>query len=219
MFAELHVLDDPEPRSAALNMAIDEALLADSDTLSLRYYRWLRPSVSFGYFGSYAHAAGERGESDIVRRWTGGGLVHHGEDLTYSLVIPFGHPFLMRGSIEIYSSIHEAIRRTFNAEGIDVILADRAAPSSSANCFSSPVRADVMFEGRKIAGAAHRKTRAGLLHQGSIQDGRLFAVFRERFAKILCPTPTMKSVPLSLLERATAIAAKKYGTEEWLRRR
>src|SRR2546423_1117404 len=40
----------------------------------------------------------------------------------------------------------------------------------SDNCFANPVRADVLLDGRKIAGAAQRRTTRGLLHQGSIQN-------------------------------------------------
>ena len=42
-----------------------------------------------------------------------------------------------------------------------------------------------MLEGRKIAGAAQRKTRRGLLQQGSIQNVDLLDDFEMRFASKL----------------------------------
>ncbi len=35
-------------------------------------------------------------------------------------------------------------------------------------CMAKPTKYDVMWEGRKVAGAAQRKTKKGFLHQGSI---------------------------------------------------
>src|SRR5262245_20435353 len=88
MFDRLLFHDDTEPRSAAVNMAIDEALLEHSTTPALRFYSWNRPALSFGYFGRLADAMKSGNSREIVRRWTGGGIVLHGADLTYSLILP-----------------------------------------------------------------------------------------------------------------------------------
>jgi lipoate-protein ligase A len=219
MLDTLHVYDDREPKSAALNMAIDEALLADAAAPILRFYRWRQPSLSFGYFGVYAEVADQSTEREIVRRWTGGGTVPHGDDLTYSVIIPASHPFFARSSPEIYAALHDAIRRALDANGVQASLANSAAPKVSENCFANAVRADVMSGGQKIAGAAHRRSRAGLLHQGSIQHRDLADRFRSDFAQALCERFETKSLTPQLMERAAGISAKKYGTPEWLMRR
>src|SRR3954447_23685482 len=162
MLGELSVYDDLEPKAAALNMAVDEALLADVRTPVLRFYRWRRPSLSFGYFGCYAEVAEQFDRRDIVRRWTGGGIVPHGDDLTYSVIIPAAHPFFRRSPLEVYAAVHEAIRRALETNNIAAILADQAAPKISDDCFANAVRADVVSGDRKIAGAAQRRSRAGL---------------------------------------------------------
>ncbi|HEX8076610.1 MAG TPA: orotidine-5'-phosphate decarboxylase, partial [Chthoniobacterales bacterium] len=64
MLGALHVYDDLEPKPAALNMAVDEALVAAASVPVLRFYRWRRPSISFGYFGRYAEAASEARERE-----------------------------------------------------------------------------------------------------------------------------------------------------------
>ena len=87
------------------------------------------------------------------------------------------------------------------------------------NCFTNPVQADVMLNDRKIAGAAQRRTRAGLLHQGSIQRVDLGNGLAERFAKELSGNCNMWSLPETIHYRAQEIAAQKYGTESWLRKR
>jgi lipoate-protein ligase A len=219
MLDELLLYDDLEPKSAALNMAVDEALLECTTSPALRFYRWRRPAISFGYFGVYAAVAKQRDQREIVRRWTGGGIVPHGEDLTYSVIIPAAHAFFARSSLEIYSELHDSIQRALRQNGIDALLARAAAPKISEDCFANAVRADVMSQGRKIAGAAHRRSRAGLLHQGSIQLDKLPDRFKEDLARIICNRFERQCISPSVLDRAVAIAAAKYGTTEWLTRR
>ena len=104
------------------------------------------------------------------------------------------------------------------ATGEEAELAADAAPKISDACFANPVRDDVMLLGRKIAGAAQRRTRGGFLHQGSIQLPGLDESFRERFAAALAPEVQQADIPAPVLERAAILAAEKYGTEDWLRR-
>jgi|SRR5688572_24978545 len=219
MLDELHVYDDLEAGSAAFNMAVDEALLESAAMPLLRFYRWRRPSISFGYFGRYAEVAAQSGDREIVRRWTGGGIAPHGDDLTYSVIIPATNPLFAHSSLEIYAKLHESIRLALQTNDIEASLAGSAAPKVSEACFANAVRADVLSNGQKIAGAAHRRTRAGLLHQGSIQCRDLPGRFRNDLARILCPRFEQKTLSPELRTRSTAIAAAKYGTTEWLKRR
>jgi lipoate-protein ligase A len=219
MFDRLHVVDDCEPRPAALNMAVDEALLAEATVPLLRFYRWENPSVSFGYFGRYAGAAAVAADRDIVRRWTGGGIVPHGNDLTYSIMIPASHFFFAKSSLEIYGELHDAICKALKKNGIAALLADMPAPRTSEQCFANAVRADVLSDGRKIAGAAHRRSRAGLLHQGSIQYRDLPDRFRSDLAGIVSECFEPKTISPETLRRAVTLAEEKYGTTAWLKRR
>jgi lipoate-protein ligase A len=219
MLSELLVYDDLEPRPAALNMAIDEALLLTASVPTLRFYRWKKPSLSFGYFGRYAEVADQSDRREIVRRWTGGGVVPHGEDLTYSVIIPRAHPFFLRSSLEVYATLHEAICLALAANKIAATLANEAGQKISEDCFANPVRADVLSGHRKIAGAAHRRSRAGLLHQGSIQRSDLPERFREDFTRILCDRFEKGVLPLATLEHAAEIASAKYASPAWLTRR
>ncbi len=212
---ELHVYDDAEPKPAALNMAVDEALLESVSVPSLRFYRWERPSLSFGYFGAFAEVANET--RDLVRRWTGGGIVLHGTDLTYSLILPGGGSRGLPSSRIIYAEVHRAIQRALTPH-LAVELAPRDAPKSSTACFANPVTADVLTDGRKIAGAAQRRTRRGLLHQGSIQLQAFPISFPDDFARELCPGFTRQEIRPAIFSRAGILAHEKYGTDAWLHR-
>ena len=220
-----------------MNMAIDEALLETARTVSIRFYRWKLPALSFGYFGKFADVADYTSERDLVRRWTGGGIVFHGDDLTYSIVIPASDAAFSDSSMLIYEKIHCSLRDALTANGGHVDLAaigrdaalrrsepewhlrtaQRAVPTNV--CFANPVRADVMLNGRKVAGAAQRRTRAGLLHQGSIRNVDLANGLAERFAKKLSNNRETWSLPNAVHYRAEEIAARKYATEDWLRKR
>ncbi|MFN2477371.1 MAG: hypothetical protein ABR526_13640, partial [Chthoniobacterales bacterium] len=105
------------------------------------------------------------------------------------------------------------------ADSLQVSLADAAAPKVSDACFANPVESDVMANGRKIAGAAQRRTRAGLLHQGSIQLETLPNGFAPAFAAELCRVFESRSLPRELLDRAAQIAGQRYASDAWLRRR
>jgi lipoate-protein ligase A len=115
--------------------------------------------------------------------------------------------------------LHDAIREALSESGIAATLANAVSPKISEECFANAVRADVISQGQKIAGAAHRRSRAGLLHQGSIQKAKLPDGFRTDLAGILCDRFERKTLGPELIARAHAIAQTKYATAEWLMRR
>ena len=231
MFAALNVYHDAAAHSAAMNMAIDEALLEYATVPSIRFYRWHSPALSFGYFGKFAHVACYASERDLVRRWTGGGIVFHGDDLTYSIVIPANDNAFSESSMSIYEKVHRVLCDAVGANGKRAVVAGGGNPGGAAdtiriafsaggyNCFANPVRADVIVDGRKIAGAAQRRTCRGLLQQGSIQGIDLENGLSERFAVELSNNSQPRSLPKAVRCRARGIAAQKYGAEEWLRKR
>ena len=224
LFADLTIYHDESLHSAAMNMTIDEALLETASVPTIRFYRWRSPALSFGYFGKFSDVAIYAGERDLVRRWTGGGIVFHGDDLTYSIVIPPSDPVFEESSIAIYEKIHRALADALNEVGERAVAsfsaATRAAVNPSGyNCFANPARADVMMDGRKIAGAAQRRTRRGLLQQGSIQGFAMNTDLAQRFAQALSANCSEFEITKAILMQAQEVAQQKYGTESWLRKR
>jgi lipoate-protein ligase A len=230
LFDSLAVYHDIASRSAALNMSIDEALLETAEIPTIRFYKWDHQALSFGYFGKFKDVANHVTERDIVRRWTGGGIVFHGDDLTYSIVIPASDPAYSESSMSIYEQIHGALHAALIVAGQDVELAEgrdaalrrprtaqRTVPTNE--CFANAVRADVLLNGRKIAGAAQRRTRIGLLQQGSIQGVDLTDEFADQFASGLCSKYYSKALDERLIARAHEIAERKYSAASWLQRR
>ncbi len=160
---------DPERRPGPEAMAVDEWLLENSCAPVLRVYQWDGCWGSLGYFGKIGDAASAFPGLEWVRRWTGGGIVDHRADWTYTVVAPAGTALAgMRGA-ESYRAIHAALSEALAGEGFQASLSDGASANGAASCFENPVGHDLVDErGRKIAGAGQRRGRFGLLHQGSL---------------------------------------------------
>jgi lipoate-protein ligase A len=207
-------LDDEAPHAAALNMAIDEALLSVIPSPLLRVYRWQRPAVSFGYFQASTPILAAYPTRDAVRRWTGGGTVLHGDDLTYSILIPQACDAAALSPSASYEIIHTALASALVASGHPATPAASSADRVSQACFENPVLHDVLVGGRKVAGAAQRRVRTGVIHQGSIQTLALPPTFGETFAAHL--SPDVARAQFDILPAASQLAAVKYATRAWL---
>src|SRR6266566_84689 len=213
LFSQLEVYNERVPRSAAMNMAIDEALLESAAAPSIRFYRWKSPALSFGYFGKFADVAEHHMKRDLVRRWTGGGIVLHGEDLTYSFIIPAQDAVFAQSSMSIYEKVHSALCNALVATGQRAFVAGSVDPGAgvsdagySGHCFANPVRADVMVNGQKVAGAAQRRARGGLLHQGSIQYVDVGNGLAERFVQALSADCSERQIADEVLDLASGLA-------------
>lgn len=190
----LRLWDDREiARSGPENMAVDEALLAEAcekGTPVLRIYRWAVPTLSFGYFLTEAEAtAACRPGEAMIRRWTGGGVVHHESAVTWSLAVPPNEPFSQVRPVESYARLHEALAHCLTEVGLGgicLVPPTRAAPACGL-CAEAPAPGDLLRDGRKIAGAGQRRTREGLLHQGIVfmPENEIPADFPGRLAAAL----------------------------------
>lgn len=209
---------DDTPHAAALNMALDEVLLDEATAPLLRIYRWERPSVSFGYFGKFAPIPAAWPGREIVRRMTGGGSVPHGEDLTYSLIVPETHAFATCSPRDVYRRVHEAIGAWITTNGGSALLAQPPVQAGTGACFESPAEFDLLTHGRKIAGAALRRTKRGLLLQGSIQEIPELEMLRTRLALAFGTKVATGAFTRSQLAAAEILAAEKYATREWTMR-
>ncbi|HEX4140748.1 MAG TPA: biotin/lipoate A/B protein ligase family protein [Candidatus Methylacidiphilales bacterium] len=207
--------------SPAHNMAVDEALLRLVREPVLRVYEWSVPAVSLGYFQP-ASLAGER---PFVRRYTGGGLVDHAQDVTYTIVLPRAHPWMEMSAPESYCHIHRGVQAALAACGIVSELTPAAHAVESDACFAKPVKFDIVAPTGKLSGAAQRRTREGLLHQGSIllPDPARNADLRAGFAKAFAARLELFVEPGELTTeestRAAELERERYATDAWNRSR
>lgn len=153
-------------------MALDEALLEAMPRLGtpvLRFYSWTEPAASFGYFQRYFEVEQMTALRPLVRRPTAGGLVPHDADWTYSLAFPTVHEWYSLTAIQSYERVHQWIQSAFEKLGVATVLAPDRLKAKAGQCFVGYEKSDLLWRGRKIAGAAQRRTRDGLLIQGSVQ--------------------------------------------------
>jgi lipoate-protein ligase A len=163
--------------SAVGNMAADEALFEAGVHLRqpvLRFYGWREAAATFGYSQKYAEVAQWTDLRPLIRRPTGGGLVLHDADWTYSMAIPPNHDWHAIKAVESYQRMHEWIRTALTSMGISTVLSRRRQKEAPGRCFVGAEEFDLLCGDEKIAGAAQRRNRHGLLIQGSVQVSRLF---------------------------------------------
>jgi lipoate-protein ligase A len=231
---------------AAENMALDFLLLQRypaPDAARFRHYEWRTQAFTFGLSQAmdYIRAnlppssakategtAGER--FDLCRRPTGGGLVDHRNDWTYCLVIPRAHALFDAPATQAYRDVHAALAAAMQALGQPVALQDKRHPTEEGPtiCFERPELHDVLntVTGGKIAGAAMKRNKHGLLLQGSIEKSRVGAVdwdqfhdaFETELARTLGATRTPTPWP-ELAESEVEGLIEQYSSPEWMEHR
>ena len=212
----------------AWNMAADEAMLQQVAVLGspiLRTYEWDRKAVSLGYV--QRHDAAPEGYA-YVRRPTGGGVVYHDCDFTYSVAFPPDHWLNGLDRLRSYDCLNRSLQSALRGLGLAVELAQTEIPHSVERatmvCFTNPTRYDLLLNGRKIAGSAQRRTAEGLLHQGSVHFGEgglpfTRAVLAEALLGGLQEVMNLTYTPFlpdSGFEGAVQrLVMEKYGTDAW----
>ena len=164
---------------AAENMANDFLLLQrypNPTVPRFRHYGWRAPAFTFGYGQKIAFVRSQlppEERFDLCRRPTGGGIVDHRNDWTYALVIPRGHPLEELRATFSYRAVHEALASALQSFGVPAAIkaaADPAEETAAGVCFERAEIYDVVDArtGTKIAGAAQKRNKHGLLFQGSL---------------------------------------------------
>lgn len=182
-------IDESASGTGSWNMAVDDymfrTLTAQPRTV-LRFYRWKRPTVSLGHSQrihkvvniDYCRLHG----IDIVRRATGGKLVLHDREVTYSIASSDEDLF---GSnvMDSYRRISEGLMCGLQKMGLQADLAEQAPVAyirGNLPCFSYPSRHEVEVFGMKVIGSAQKREGGRFVQHGSIplenDDERLAAV-------------------------------------------
>jgi lipoate-protein ligase A len=204
---------------AAGHMALDEAVLLESpaDALVLRVYQWAGEACTFGYSQRYedAKAACKAGVAP-VRRATGGGVVFHDGDVTFSLVFPWDRTCAPE---TIYKNIHRGIHQALKARGTvnGMWSPKEKAPGIAASCFARAEKADLVdADDKKILGGALRKKGVKGLYQGSLRIRASEEVILDGITREF-GRPSTEILP-SWLEAGKALEAR-YRSAEWNTRR
>jgi len=209
---------DSGPGEPAYNMALDEALLENAATIGqpvLRFYDWTEPCTTFGYSQKIAAIEAATDLRPLIRRCTGGGLVPHNGDWTYSLIFPPDHEWARLVATESYQRTHKLLQAAFKEIGVETELAKCCRRSKPGECFEGHELHDLLWNGKKIAGAAQRRNRHGLLIQGSVQpaDDWSNQDWRDCFSQ---GSSQLEDIPDV---RVHELAKAKYSRDEYNRKR
>lgn len=208
-------------------MAVDEMLL-EAARPTLRVYGWSAPACTLGYFQSVKDAVRRGGfgakKIPVVRRLTGGGLVKHGKDLTFSLCLKEPNPYFSAGAKTSYLKINEVLLSAFKEIHPRMDYADCKNLSSDRSaqdrvCFDSPACYDLMLDGRKVVGASQRRRRGVILHQSSvfldIPHGEIAALIRSAFERKWAVNFREKPLERRELEESGKKERERYSSEDW----
>ena len=190
--------------SGAEQMAVDAGLMArarDTSEAVLRVYGWVRPTLSFGrnesvrarFSPEYLATQGV----DAVRRPTGGRVLLHEGEVTYSVTAPV----LESESIAAaFGRINRLLLSALSRLGVDAAAAPRGArlaalrPGRDA-CFAEPSAGELVVDGRKLVASAQQRHAGALLQHGSI-----LLIDRQRRIPELAITPMAESASAATLE-------------------
>ena len=209
---------DSGANTPAYNMALDEALLENAATIGqpvLRFYDWAELCATFGYSQNIAAIEAATDLCPLIRRCTGGGLVPHDGDWTYSLIFPPDHEWTVLVATESYRRTHALLQAAFKEIGVETELANSCRRPKPGECFEGHELHDLLWNGKKIAGAAQRRNRHGLLIQGSVQAMENWSM--QDWKKALGQGAKMlEIIPAS---RATELAHVKYSANTFIWKR
>jgi len=227
---------------AATNMALDAALLytLPKGIAVFRHYGWTEPAITFGYTQRISEINATFSEElRRCRRLTGGGTVDHRNDWTYALALQTDLPPAHRPATELYATIHRCIQLALESQSIQSQLAPcpRACGKLPAKeltgpeqCFVQPTANDVIhLDGTKIAGAAMKRCREGLLVQGSIARDALpddfdYQTFAEAFQQALAnelaiPIGTVADLRTLFDSRRIQQERERFESATWINQR
>jgi lipoate-protein ligase A len=164
----------PGPR----NMAVDEMLLqaVGAGKLSpvLRFYAWNPHCLSLGYGQSARDADSSRIRAcgwDLVRRISGGKAILHGDEFTYSLILPIDHPLASGDIVESYQRISRALLHGLAYLGLQT-SADKKTDGVKVTgpvCFEVPSHYEIVTgDGRKLIGSAQVRRKTALMQHGTL---------------------------------------------------
>ncbi|GAC1484958.1 MAG: lipoate--protein ligase family protein [Ktedonobacteraceae bacterium] len=177
-------------QDAALNMAIDEAILTHylrgEVPPTLHVFKWSQTAISLGRFQSVEREIEQeecqkRGIA-LVRRPTGGRAVYHRDDFTYSIVIG-RRDGVPAGVVAAYAYLSQGLLAALALLGVPAQISDeRVSKHPSAACFASSTQADLTSGGFKLVGSAQVWKDDALLQQGSLplvdHAGEFFGLLR-----------------------------------------
>ena len=154
-------------------MAIDKALFENFSQPVLRLYSWEK-SFTFGISADISKLKDKKEllsyEGNYAKRMTGGGILFHGNDISYAFLIPTSY----MGKLNVkqsYEKICLFLLNFYKSLGFNPIYAkDDTSIDKSKNefCQLGFEDYDILIQGKKMGGNAQRRSKNIIFQHGSI---------------------------------------------------
>jgi lipoyl(octanoyl) transferase len=155
-------------------MALDAGLMdraRETGEAVLRVYGWWRPTLSFGRHesarGRFDPVTLDRENVSAVRRPTGGRVLMHDREVTYSVTAPAPEDERLKESYRRINAILVAALAHLGVRAAEAPATQPRRPGGAA-CFAEPSAGELVVDGRKLVGSAQLRERGALLQHGSI---------------------------------------------------
>lgn len=173
------IVENSGKKDAVFLMEKDKKILMslkENDLPILHFYDFEKPSFTHGVFVKPELVMGESyKEFDFSKRPTGGGVLFHVWDFAFSCFVPKNHAGYFDDVMECYKYVNQKVINALSVvvgskEGFSLLPEEPVPMDDNCKnfCFAKPTKYDIMFEGKKLAGAAQRRKGGGYLHQGSV---------------------------------------------------
>jgi len=175
------------PRSGPENMTCDQLMLEQAAATNrplIRFYTWMHPTLSLGYFQKYADRQRHEPSHEIavIRRATGGGAIVHHYDWTYAVAVPtmlLGTATQNQASLgasqQLYDTVHRSVVAWLRDSGWDARMWDAKCQVATSPgfgcsflCFERRSPGDIVVGESKVMGSAQRRVAGAILQHGSL---------------------------------------------------
>lgn len=171
---EVNLILSLEPQSAKDNMKIDKQLFDtfDEDSIPIfRLYAWEKDSCTIGISQDFSQIEDlKKYKNHYAKRMTGGGILFHGEDISYSLILP--KYYMDRLNVKkSYEKICSFLLEFYKDLGLDIKYAkddEHIVLSKSTYCQVGFEPYDIVCKGKKLGGNAQRRTKEVIFQHGSL---------------------------------------------------
>ncbi|MBS0656308.1 MAG: lipoate--protein ligase family protein [Verrucomicrobia bacterium] len=144
------------------------------DRPRVRFYEWERKSITYGHFIDPDKWLAQKKVKllgfDTARRPTGGGLIFHYADFSYTVAVPIHHPKCSQTVLDNYHLVNSALLEAISSisGAFSLQAASDARGTFTELCMATATQYDLIYAGRKLGGSAQRKTTGGFVHQGTL---------------------------------------------------
>ncbi len=176
---QVHIENSVTPERA---MEVDQELLdqfSESNTTIFRLYQWSSPAITVGRLQNPSKLLDltktTKNNIHILKRPTGGRHILHGEDISFSVIIPIKHFNFWGNSvserhaklaelfIELFDQLDISLEANIHADSPQKIRNQHGDP-----CFLSTSQHEITLNSKKLIGFAQLVTSRGVLIQGSM---------------------------------------------------